>query len=110
MDGTEYKFLETYRKKVEALKSKINSIKLSEKYIPNSTAHIREWSRHRDTSKSFTSDIDESIVEKIMCLSVENEWKILLLMGIGVFAKQSNKEYLDTLRRVMCYNFSLKRS
>ena len=31
MSGTEHKLLEIYRKKVEALKSKINSIKLSEK-------------------------------------------------------------------------------
>ena len=100
MNGTEFKMLEIYRKKVEALKSKIKSIKLSEKYIPNSLAHIREWSKGRDTSKSFTSDIDESIVEKIMCLTVENEWKILLLMGIGVFAKHSNKEYLDIMKKL----------
>ena len=31
---------------------------------------------------------------------MEKEWKILLLMGIGVFAKQENKKYLDIMKKL----------
>ena len=85
---------------MESLKAKINPIALSPKFIPNSKSHIREWSSEKDTSNSFTSDIDDNIVEQIMYLNVEKEWKILLLMGIGVFAKHSNKEYIDIMKKL----------
>ena len=98
--GTEYKLLEEYRKKAEALKAKINPIELSPKFIPNSKSHIREWSSDKDTSNAFTSDIEDNVVEQIMYLNVEKEWKILLLMGIGVFAKHSNKEYIDIMKKL----------
>ena len=36
-------------------------------------------------SKAFTSNVRDDIVEKIIQLKIENNYKILLLMGIGVF-------------------------
>ena len=56
--------------------------------------------KFKDTKNSFTSDIEDAIVEEIMYLNVEKEWKILLLMGIGVFAKQENKKYLDIMKKL----------
>ena len=46
----------------------------------------------------FTSDIDEEAVEKIMLLDINIEWKILLLMGIGVFKEHDNKKYSDIMK------------
>ena len=96
----EYKIYQAYLKRVAYLKAKIQSIELSSKYVPNSESHIREWSREKDTNKSFTSDIEDEVVEKIMYLNVEKEWKILLLMGIGVFVKHENKEYMDIMKKL----------
>tara|TARA_B100001287_G_scaffold273528_1_gene277145 strand:- start:58 stop:2436 length:2379 start_codon:yes stop_codon:yes gene_type:complete len=96
----EYKIYQAYLKRVAYLKSKIQSIELSSKYIPNSEAHIREWSKDKATSKSFSSEIEDEIVEKIMYLNVDKEWKILLLMGIGVFVKHENKEYMDIMKKL----------
>ena len=99
-DSTEYKLLEEYYKTVGKLKDNIKTITLSPKYVPNSNAHIREWSKHQDTAKAFTSDIEDPIVEQIMYLNINREWKILLLMGIGVFTNHPNKEYMDIMKKL----------
>ena len=99
-NSTDFKAQQAYNKKVVELKAKIHSIELSQKYIPNSSAHIREWANNRDTSTSFSSDIEDSVVEKIMYLNVNKEWKILLLMGIGVFTLHPNKEYMDIMKEL----------
>jgi len=99
-DSTDYKAQQEYNRNVRELKAKIHSIKLAEKYIPNSKGHIREWAYDKNTEHSFTSDIEDSIVEKIMYLNVNREWKILLLMGIGVFVQHPNKEYMDIMKEL----------
>lgn len=48
----------------------------------------------------FTSNIDESIVEEIVSLDVNKEWKLLLLMGIGVFSSKSNVKYIDIMKKL----------
>ena len=35
-----------------------------------------------------------------MYLNVNREWKILLLMGIGVFVQHQNKEYMDIMKEL----------
>lgn len=99
-DSTFYKEQQEYMRKVKALKKKINTIELSPEYVPNSTAHKRLWSRNKENENSFKGDIDEPIVEQIMYLNVNKEWKILLLMGIGVFTQNPNKEYLDIMKKL----------
>ena len=75
-------------------------MELSSKYVPNSKMHIKEWASDKNTSNVFTSDIEDSVVEEIMCLNVNKEWKILLLMGIGVFVKHENKQYTDIMKKL----------
>ncbi len=98
LNSDEYKFQETYRKTVKALKDKIKTVELKPKYVPNSKEHKKLWSSDKDNSESFTSDIDDETVTKIMYLNVDKAYKILLLMGIGVFIKDMNKEYLDIMK------------
>lgn len=94
----EFKIQQKYRKTVKALKERIKTIELNPKYVPNSKQHIKLWSKDKDTNSSFTSDIDDETVTKIMYLNVDKAYKILLLMGIGVFVKDINKEYLDVMK------------
>ena len=47
----------------------------------------------------FTCDIHERVVEEIMRLKdVEDSWKILLLMGIGVFTNHKNSDYTEIMK------------
>ena len=98
--STDYKAEEEYIRKVTELKSKINRIELPKKYIPNSKFHIKQWALNEDTENVFTSDIDDNTVSEIMYLNINKEWKILLLMGIGVFVKHPDKNYMDIMKKL----------
>jgi len=97
--STEYAVLQKYSKKMEALKARIMSIELKSEYIPNSKNHQKKWNGSV-IENAFTSDVNDQVVEEIMYLNVANSWKILLLMGIGVFLKHSNKQYMDIMKKL----------
>ena len=69
--STEFKLLEQYNKKVEALKARIMSIELKSEYVPNSKNHQKKWNRSV-IENAFTSDVSDEIVEEIMYLNVAN--------------------------------------
>ena len=69
------KIQQIYRKTVKALKERIKTIELNPKYVPNSKQHIKLWSKDKDTNSSFTSDIDDETVTKIMYLNVDKAYK-----------------------------------
>lgn len=83
----------------EGLRAQMKRIKLGSKFIPNSSSHLENWG-HADAKTAFTSSIDDDIVEKIMLLEVEPNWKVLLLMGIGVFAKHTNIDYVAIMKEL----------
>jgi hypothetical protein len=97
-----------FERKVSSLKSKIKPINLRKIYIPNTEQHLNKLHdlnsldklTRKRIERAFTSDIDDEIVEKIMVLNVNDEWKILLLMGIGVFADENCKEYKDIMKKL----------
>ena len=87
------------RKKLEDLRNSIKSIELNDLFIPNRKEHISKWANGKDYKKSFTCDISEPTVIKIMLLKdVEDIWKILLLMGIGVFVEHKNGDYTQIMK------------
>jgi hypothetical protein len=85
--------------KYEGLRSQMKRIRIGLKFIPNTKEHLSEWS-HSDALKAFTSSIDDEIVERIMMLEVDANWKVLLLMGIGVFAKHTNVDYVAIMKEL----------
>jgi hypothetical protein len=46
----------------------------------------------------FTSQVEPEDVERIMVLPIENIWKVLLMMGIGVMTEHSNKTYTEIMK------------
>ena len=89
--------------KLETLKSMIKLVSLPDLFIPNKVAHIKKWSEDYtfDTKNAFASDIDESIVTAIMMLTnIEDSWKILLLLGIGVFTSHENIAYTEIMKKL----------
>jgi hypothetical protein len=71
--------------KIEGCRQKLIKLELDNEFIPNSYEHLKKYDKLEMNERAFGSDIEEHIVEKIMLLEVEADWKVLLLMGIGVF-------------------------
>jgi hypothetical protein len=94
----EKQYQEEFIEKIRVLKSKLLEVQLKKKYIPNSDEHFKLWCQKK--KKGFTSDLDDDIVQKIMLLDVEKEWKILLMMGIGVFTTHDNLKYVDIMKKL----------
>ena len=80
--------------KINELRDQVKTVTLNEIFIPNTDEHYQYWSNRSDkqskkhlgeaTGSRFSSDVDTDTVEQIMLLPIDNSWKLLLLMGIGV--------------------------
>jgi hypothetical protein len=83
------------------LRSMIKSAELNETFIPNKPLHLKKWADTLHTVGAFTSDIDEDTITDIMLLNdVEDSWKILLLMGIGVFTNHPSITYTEIMKKL----------
>lgn len=72
---------------LEILYSNIKSVSINDMFIPNTIEHLKKWtSLNDDISDAFTSNISDEIIIKIMALNVSYFWKMLLLLGVGVFS------------------------
>jgi len=94
----EKKYQEDFIEKIRLLKSKLLEVQLKKRYIPNSEEHFKLWCNKK--KRGFTSDLDDDIVQKIMLLDVQKEWKVLLMMGIGVFTTHDNLKYVDIMKKL----------
>jgi hypothetical protein len=86
---------------INGYRALIRSASLNDTFIPNRKMHLDKWAAGIDTKGAFTSNIDEQTVCDIMALNgVDNAWKILLLMGIGVFINHDNITYTEIMKRL----------
>ena len=84
---------------LNSLRSMIKSAVLNDMFIPNSTNHIEKWAREMNTERSFTANIEEHIVGDIMSINgIEDSWKVLLMMGIGVFVSHPSIAYTEIMK------------
>jgi hypothetical protein len=92
---------ETFGKinELNSLKGMIKIATLNDIFVPNSIAHIKKWAEELNPTNPFRSDISEDIITKIMLLNgIEDSWKVLLLMGIGVFTSHENITYTEIMK------------
>lgn len=88
-------------REIETFRAMIKAVNLNETFIPNKLHHVKKWTENLDTQKSFTSNIEESIINEIMLLNgIEDTWKILLMMGIGVFINHENIRYTEIMKKM----------
>jgi hypothetical protein len=89
-------------KDIENYRQMIKNVSLNETFIPNKLHHLKKWAEGISlTSKEFTSDIKENIINEILLLNgIEDTWKILLLMGIGVFINHENIKYTEIMKKL----------
>jgi len=87
---------------LDMLRSMIKTAELNETFIPNKQLHLRKWAEEiGEHARAFTSDIDENTIIDIMLLNdVIDSWKVLLLMGIGVFTHHKSIAYTEIMKRL----------
>ena len=88
---------------MEVLRSMIKITKLNDAFVPNTSLHMKKWAEefHGVGIPAFKSDIDDETIVKIMLLkNVADSWKVLLLMGIGVFTNHESIEYTEIMKNL----------
>ncbi len=86
---------------INKLRKEVRLISLDAQYIPNTRPHQNVWSPHNDIiENAFVSNIDEVTVKEVMMLSVDNNLKVLLLLGIGMFAEGQDVRYVEIVKKL----------
>jgi hypothetical protein len=86
---------------IAMLRSMIKSVRLNETFIPNKPLHLEKWANSMNTENVFSCDLDESVINEIMLLSgIADSWKVLLMMGIGVFINHPNIAYTEIMKKL----------
>jgi hypothetical protein len=85
---------------IDIIRSNVKRIALSDIFVPNKLDHIMRWTKRDKYTNEFSSNLDDSVVERIMLLQIENHWKILLLMGIGAITNHTNVKYNEIMKEL----------
>jgi hypothetical protein len=85
--------------KLKELHQQILPMVLPDEYIPNKKAHLTKFGK-TNLATAFSSNVDSTTAKEILALDVDNKWKLLLLMGIGVFALHTNSRYTELMKQL----------
>ena len=86
---------------INKLRKEIKLVSLDAMYVPNTRPHQQLWSSSTDVNESsFVSNIGEDIAKTIMHLNIDNHFKVLLLLGIGLFADIKCVEYREIMKKL----------
>lgn len=85
---------------LETLRMAIKTVSLDDMYIPNKLRHINKWCDLDDLKyEPYSSNISENDVEEIMAMdNVDDIWKVLLIMGIGLFSQTQPIVYTEKVK------------
>ena len=93
------------QEKMDELRLQVKWGALNDMFVPNRAEHLKRWAPQLTeeaiaAANPFTSQVEPEDVERIMVLPIENIWKVLLLMGIGVMTEHSNsnKTYTEIMK------------
>jgi hypothetical protein len=90
-----------FQEQIDMCRSLIKNASINEIFVPNKLAHKKKWADKLNYDKAFTSDIDDENIISIMQLkNVEDSWKILLLLGIGVFTTHESIAYTEIMKKL----------
>jgi hypothetical protein len=100
-DGESRSEIAKLTKEVNGLRALIKPATLNDTFVPNKPHHKAKWAPDVKTQGSYTSDIDDAVVNEIMLLhGIDDTWKILLMMGIGVFINHDNIAYTEIMKKM----------
>lgn len=86
---------------IEKMRKEIKLISLDPTYIPNSVAHQKLWTPDNEVRENaFVASLDEDHTRDIMSLNVDNHFKVLLLLGIGMFIENIDVKYMELMKKL----------
>lgn len=89
------------RRKIEELNSCVCQASLPDIYVPNKAEHLKKYAPSKIDGEPFKPSVSQADVEKIMLISdVDDIWRLLLLMGIGVFASHDSIRYTEIMKQL----------
>ena len=97
------------RQQIDTLRMQVQSVFLPPVYVPNTKDHlykhaltyVRQQSAQKAQAQPFTCDLAESTVEAILRIDdIDDQHKLVLLMGIGVFAQHSSDRYVELIKQL----------
>jgi hypothetical protein len=92
---------------IEQCREQIQVVRLPAIFVPNTLPHQSIWTNNGPVNNAFVPNVDDDDVRDIMALSVDNNKKILLMLGIGVFSSDTNDaDYMEIMKR-LAYRQSL---
>lgn len=101
LDKTEDRKIAKMKEDILTLRSMIKNATIDDLFIPNRLTHLDKWAKGLSKTNPFTSDIDEETILNIMSLKdVDDSWKILLLLGIGVFTQHKSSDYTEIMKKL----------
>lgn len=85
---------------LDELRSAVKAVSLDDSYVPNKLKHIKKWCNIDDLKyEPYSSNITEEDVEEIMAMdNVDDIWKVLLIMGIGLFSQTQPINYTEKVK------------
>jgi hypothetical protein len=84
---------------INKLRKQILFISLDAKHVPNTSEHQKIWCDDVEKNR-FMPIIDEQNTKEIMSLNISNHYKVLLLMGIGIFVKDTHVDYTELMKKL----------
>ena len=93
--------LKQKKQQVEELKKMMKMVLLNPVYTPNTTDHLYKHAAGKPHEAAFTCEVSEETVKAIMHITdIADYWKLLLMMGIGVFAAHKSTQYVELMKRL----------
>jgi hypothetical protein len=93
--------LKAKKQKLATLQESLQMISLNPTFVPNTRDHLYKYAPKLKITNAFTCQISEETVESIMRITdVQDYWKLLLLMGIGVFAAHKSTRYTEIMKKL----------
>ena len=90
------------KQQIEDLKMSVKMVMLNPAYVPNTTDHLYKYAAKFEAPQAFTCNISEDVVEQIMQITdIADYWKLLLMMGIGVFASHKSTRYVELMKQLV---------
>lgn len=90
-----------YLDEINKARKEIRLVSLDPQYIPNTKPHQEVWSTTGTINDSaFVPTIDEYTTKLIMSLDIDNNLKVLLLLGIGMLLECSNVHYMEIMKEL----------
>jgi hypothetical protein len=87
--------------KINTMRAMIKTANLNDGFIPNRKLHLEKWAEGMELENPFTSRVDDTTACEIMRLhGVSDTFKILLMMGIGVFINHENIAYTEIMKHL----------